>query len=97
MNKWHGVAVAGLLTVSSAWAGSANHASVLKAPANLPKTRQAVARQQAEVTRLQHHISAEQARSQQAGEQLQQQDQTIAALRKQLQEVQAQSVNRTAR
>jgi septal ring factor EnvC (AmiA/AmiB activator) len=49
-------------------------------------TRQRVARHQIEVQHLQQDVSKQEARSQQATERLQQQDQAIADLQKQLQQ-----------
>lgn len=90
MNKLlPGAVAAGLLMVSTAWAGNGHAVPTLQSSASLSAAQQAVVRQKAEVKRLQQHVAAQEVRSRQAGQHLQQQDQTIAALRQQLQKLQA--------
>ena len=54
------------------------------APAGLPQARQRLAQHQAEVKRLEQDVARQESDSQQARERLQQQDQAIADLQKQL-------------
>ncbi|GLQ94118.1 hypothetical protein [Dyella acidisoli] len=70
----------------NSWAGSSPETSRDAAQVN-----QQVARHQAEVQRLQQDVSEQESAGQQAAEKLQQQDQSIAELRKQLEAARAAS------
>jgi septal ring factor EnvC (AmiA/AmiB activator) len=76
-----------LLLSSAVWAGTGQSAPKPGASATsaLPAVQQRVARSQAEVQRLQRDLDRQETHSRQAGKRLQQQDQAIAELRKQLQ------------
>jgi uncharacterized protein HemX len=85
------VGAVGLALVSTAWAGSglAGPAPAGQTAASLPQARQQVARNQAEVKRLEQDVARRESDSKHASERLQQQDQAIAELQKQLQELRA--------
>ena len=83
--------VAGFATVSAAWAGDrAKSLPAASAPAkSLAAAQRQLAGSQAEVTRLEQALERRESDSQRASERLQQQDQAIAELQKQLHDVQA--------
>ncbi len=76
-----------------AWAGSARAPSGALTEAepasSLPQIRQRLKQDQVEVKRLQQSVARQESDSQRASQRLQQQDQAIAELRRQLQELQA--------
>ena len=72
----------------NSWAGSSPDTNHEAAQVN-----QQVAQHQAEVQRLQQDVSEQESAGQQAAEKLQQQDQSIAELRKQLKAAQAPKVS----
>jgi len=87
------VVVAGFVTVSAAWA-SDRAASLPAAPAkSLSTTRQQLANSQAEVKRLEQDLDRQESDSRRASERLQQQDQAIAELQKQLRQLQLRPVS----
>lgn len=81
MRGAHGLVLIGLLAAVPSWAG----ASAIKP---VPAARAAMARQQAEVRRLQKDVTAQESDSRAAAEKLRQQDAEIAELRRQLQAAQ---------
>ncbi|OOG56791.1 hypothetical protein [Rhodanobacter sp. C03] len=81
--------VMGFMLSAAAWAADpkpvpAPAGSTSAASASLPQTRQRLARHQAEVKRLEQDVARQESDSKQASERLQQQDQAIADLQKQL-------------
>ena len=86
MRRLQFVSVIGLVLVSTAWAGT-NQIGPLpagQAATSLPQVRQRLTRNQAEVKRLEQDVARQESDSKQASERLQQQDQAIADLQKQL-------------
>lgn len=83
------VSVIGLVLVSTAWASSDQPKpfSARQAPTSLPQVRQRLTRNQVEVKRLEQDIARQESDRKRASERLQQQDQAIAELQKQLQEL----------
>jgi TolA-binding protein len=81
----------GLVVTSAAWAGNGQPAPKPADPAAspLPAVHQRVVRKRAEVQRLERALATQESHSKQASQRLQQQDQAIAELQKQLQELQA--------
>jgi TolA-binding protein len=86
-----GLGLLGCLLATGLWAQSSPDTARVAA-----KTNQDVARHQAEVQRLQQDVGRQESASQQAAERLQQQDRTIAELRKQLKAAQAASTGSAA-
>jgi septal ring factor EnvC (AmiA/AmiB activator) len=85
------VGAVGLVLASTAWAGSGQPvpAPVGQTATSLPQVRQRLARNQAEVKRLEQDVARHESDSKRASERLQRQDQAIAELQKQLQELRA--------
>src|SRR3546814_2412032 len=85
------VATACFFAATSAWAGSQSTLPPASATTAKPLHRddRQLVRSQAEVKRLEQDLDKQESDSKQASERLQQQDQTIAELRKQLQELHA--------
>lgn len=85
------VGAIGLVLVSTAWAGSDQPEPLPagQAATSLLQARQRLTRHQAEVKRLEQDVARQESGSKRASERLQQQDQAIAELRKQLQELRA--------
>jgi Tfp pilus assembly protein PilN len=85
------VGAVGLALVSTAWAGSGQPGPTPaeQTATSLPQARQRLARNQAEVKRLEQDVAKRESDSKRASERLQQQDQAIAELQKQLQELRA--------
>jgi septal ring factor EnvC (AmiA/AmiB activator) len=83
--------VLGLVVTSTVWAGTGQSAPNPggSATSTLPVVHRRVAHSQAEVQRLQRDVDRQESHSRQAAKRLQQQDQAIAELRKQLQALQA--------
>ncbi len=65
--------------------------SPVSAPASLDQARQQLRRHRAEVSQLEHAVATQKSRGEQASRRLQQQDQTIGELQKQLQALHARS------
>ena len=80
------IGVIGFVMISGAWA-SPDQAG--PAASSLPLVHQRVVRSQAEVKRLERDLARQESDSKQASKRLQQQDQAIAELQKQLHELQA--------
>jgi septal ring factor EnvC (AmiA/AmiB activator) len=81
----------GFLFTSAAWAGgraAPPPGSAGAAPSHAADSKR-LTRSQAEVERLERDLHKQESDNRQAGERLQQQDQKIAELRRQLQELQA--------
>jgi hypothetical protein len=85
------VGAVGLVLASTAWAGSSQPGPLQtgKSATSLSQARQRLARNQAEVKRLEQDVARQESDSKRASERLQQQDQAIAELQKQLQELRA--------
>lgn len=85
------VAAAGFFVATVAWAGgqSTRPPSSAATTAPPPQSDRQLVRSQVEVKRLEQDLDKHESASKQASERLQQQDQTIAELRKQLQELRA--------
>lgn len=85
------VGVIGLVLASTAWASSdqSKPLPARQAAISLPKVKQRLTRNQAEVKRLEQDLAKQESDSKRASERLQQQDQAIAELQKQLQELRA--------
>jgi TolA-binding protein len=85
------IGVIGFVMVSPVWAGGARPASQRAKPVvpALPAVHQRVTRRQGEVKQLERALSIQESDSKRARQRLQQQDQAIAELRKQLQELQS--------
>jgi septal ring factor EnvC (AmiA/AmiB activator) len=82
--------IVGFMTVSTAWAdGQAKSSPAVPAAVKSPSAAQQLVSRQAEVKRLEQDLSRQESDSRQASERLQQQDQAIAELQKQLHELQA--------
>jgi septal ring factor EnvC (AmiA/AmiB activator) len=83
--------IVGFMTVSTAWAdGQAKSSPAVPAAVKSPSAaQQQLVSRQAEVKRLEQDLSRQESDSRQASERLQQQDQAIAELQKQLHELQA--------
>jgi septal ring factor EnvC (AmiA/AmiB activator) len=80
----------GFLLASTAWAGPLRPTSQRAAAAPSSSTvHHRVTRSRAEVKRLERDLARQESDSKRAGKRLQQQDQTIAELQKQLHELQA--------
>lgn len=84
----------GFMAVPTAWAGGqVTSTPALPASVNSPSTaRQQLVSRQVEVKRLKQDLSRQESDSRRASERLQQQDQAIDELKKQLHELQAKSV-----
>lgn len=82
-----------LVATLPAWAGSAGVPSGAltggQPASSLPPIRQRLKQDRIEVKRLQQSVARQESDSQRASQRLQQQDQAIAELRRQLQELQA--------
>ena len=87
MRGAHGLVLIGLLAAVPSWA---NASAIQPVPAARPTHQRAgvIARQQAEVQRLQKDVTAQESDSRAAAEKLRQQDAEIAELRRQLQAAQ---------
>ncbi|MHB1056459.1 MAG: hypothetical protein ACYC0F_01080 [Rhodanobacter sp.] len=85
------VVVIGFAFASTAWAGdrAASRPTGPATAATAPQASRQLARRQAEVKRLKQDLDKQESDSKRASERLQQQDQAIAELHKQLQELQA--------
>jgi septal ring factor EnvC (AmiA/AmiB activator) len=84
------IVVTGFVFASTAWAvGHATSASTGLTPMSQSEAGGQVARSQAEVKRLEQDLDRQESDSKRASERLQQQDRTIAELRKQLQKLRA--------
>ena len=85
------VGVVGLALASTAWAGSGQSGppQAGQMTTSLPPVGQRLVRNQAEVKRLEQDVARQESDSKRASERLQQQDQAIAELQKQLQELRA--------
>ncbi|MEO8997792.1 MAG: hypothetical protein ABI227_07120 [Rhodanobacter sp.] len=83
--------VIGLALASAAWAGSDQPRPLpaRQAATSLPKIKQHLNRSQTEVKRLEQAVARQESDSKRGNEHLQQQDQVIAQLQKQLQELRA--------
>lgn len=83
----------GFVVTSSVWASPGQswpkHVGAAALPG--PAAHQRVARSQAEIQRLERDLASQESHSKQASKRLQQQDQAIAELQKQLHELQARS------
>jgi len=78
------VVTVGFMIVSTAWASGQ-----AKSPSAAPAAAQQLVSRQAEVKRLEQDLDRQESDSKRASERLQQQDQAIAELQKQLHELQA--------
>lgn len=85
------IGVIGFVMISAAWASPDQAGPHRSGPAasSLPLVHQRVVRSQAEVKRLERDLARQESDSKQASRRLQQQDQAIAELQKQLHELQA--------
>jgi hypothetical protein len=85
------VGVVGLALASTAWAGSGQSGppQAGQMTTSLPPVGQRLVRNQAEVKRLEQDVARQESDSKRASERLQRQDQAIAELQKQLQELRA--------
>jgi septal ring factor EnvC (AmiA/AmiB activator) len=90
MRRLQLMGVIGFLLVSTARAGPLQSSSQrAAAPSSSSTVHQRIARSQAEVKRLERDLARQESDSKRAGKRLQQQDQAIAELQKQLHELQA--------
>jgi len=85
------VGAVGLVLASTAWAGNdqTRPPPAAHAATSLPQVKQRLTQNQVEVKRLEQDVARQESDSKRANERLQQQDQAIAELQKQLQELQA--------
>lgn len=81
MRYWLFVGLAGLLVITAARAASGKQDPV---PVSAPQVQQRLAQHQAEVKQLEQAVARQESDSKRASERLQQQDQAIAELQKQL-------------
>lgn len=85
------VGAVGLVLASTAWANGSQPGSLQtgQSATSLSQARQRLVRNQAEVKRLEQDVARQESDSKRASDRLQQQDQAIAELQKQLQELRA--------
>jgi len=84
-----GLALAAILAAAPVWAGTRRPVDdAAYGPKTVRKDAAAVARQRAEVLRLQHDVAAQESSSRTAAQRLKQQDAQIAELQRQLQTAQ---------
>lgn len=82
---WFGLGLCALVVMAPGWAADAGKGA--KAPAS--GLEQRISKQSAEVERLQHDVAAQETKSKQDDQKMQEQDKAIADLQRQLKELKA--------
>ncbi|SFS03110.1 hypothetical protein SAMN05216570_1683 [Dyella sp. OK004] len=83
---WFGLGLCALVVMVPGWAADAGNGAKAVPAAGI---EQRISKQRAELEGLQHDVAAQEAKSKQADQKMQEQDKTIADLQRQLKEVKA--------